>query len=365
MKGIQIVRSNGPSANGAAVKAPLAPAPKLSSTRTPVVRILYSDAAHQLHTELTVDDLPEILKREGGVLWVDLVETPPAQARPVLEGIFGFHPLAVDDALEEIHIPKVDDWGDYLYLAFYAVRPSDVEADKELVVLQELDCFLTSRCMVTYQAEAAHAVDRTWQTAQRDPRAFSRGAPQLLYQLLDTLVVDYTLVLEQLDDRVECAEDLVFEEPSEALIGEVFDYRRALLHLRRSLAPQREVLNELSRGHFAAIGETYAMYFRDIYDHMVRLYDVTDTIRDVVNGTLEMYLSMVNNRMNDVMKTLTIITTLFMPLSFLAGFFGMNFFQPALIRAGWTSTGVLWVVIGAMAVLPFVMYWWMRRRDLI
>ena len=97
----------------------------------------------------------------------------------------------------------------------------------------------------------------------------------------------------------------------------------------------------------------------------MRLYDITESLRDLVASVLDSYLSVVNNRMNDVMKTLTIITTLFMPLSFLTGFLGMNFFQPALIRAGWTSTGVLWVVIGAMAVLPFVMYWWMRRRDLI
>ncbi len=325
-----------------------------------MIRIVHYDGK-RVRTDLTSDDLPDLLKDLQGVLWVDLVETPVAEARPLLEQTFGFHPLAVDDALEETHIPKVDDWGDYLYLTMYGIRADWTQED--LVELPELDCFLTPNCMVTYEVRAASAMDRLWQTVQADPRAFSQGAPHLLYQLLDGLVIDYMAILEELDDRVETVEDTIFLQPSEKLLGEIFNYRRVLLQLRRSLAPQREVMNKLSRGTVSVVERDYGVYFRDIYDHMVRLYDITDTMRDVVSGTLEMYLSVVNNRMNDVMKTLTVITTLFMPLTFLTGFFGMNFFQVTFPLAAWTGPVAFGLMLLAMILVPVVMYVWMHRRS--
>ena len=327
-----------------------------------MIRIIHYDGV-SVRTDIARDDLAGLVNEPRGVLWVDLVETPAAEARPLLENVFGFHPLAVDDALEETHIPKVDDWQTYLYLVLYAIHVDTAQDD--ILDLLELDCFLMPRCLVTYQAHADATVERLWQAVQTDPRAFSRGAPHLFYQLLDRLMVDYMLALEQLDERVEALEDIVFRAPSERLLSEAFTYKRVLLQLRRSLVPQREVLNKLSRGDFATIERAESVYFRDIYDHLVRLYEITDTMRDEVNGVLEMYLSVVNNRMNEVMKTLTVITTLFMPLSFLAGFFGMNFFGPSVSLPAWTGVLSLSLTLGGMVVVPLVMYGWMSRRGLI
>mgnify|MGYP000890854527 CR=1 FL=1 len=327
-----------------------------------MIRIVAFDG-ETVRSDVTVSDLPRLLKDPKSVLWVDLVETPVAEARPLLEGIFGFHPLAVDDALEEQHIPKVDDWGSYLYIALYGIH---VDLSHEhLLELPELDCFLMPRCMVTFQAQAASTVEQLWQAVQTDQRAFSRGAPYLLYNLLDRLMADYMLALETLDGRVEELEDMVFQRPSEKLLGEIFAYKRVLMQLRRALMPQREVLNKLSRGDFALINHADSVYFRDTYDHLVRLYEIADTTRDAVNDILEMYLSVVNNRMNDVMKTLTVITTLFMPLSFIAGFFGMNYFQPSMPLPRWTGPVSLGLTLGAMAIMPVTMYWWMSKRNLI
>ena len=333
-----------------------------SSGDSGMARALYYDGV-QIHTDLSVDQVTDAFRASEGVLWVDLVETPAAEARPLLEGVFGFHPLAVDDALEETHVPKVDDWHTYLYLVLYAIHV-DLSRDDPLDLL-ELDLFVTPHCLVTYQARADSTIEHMWRTMRSDPRAFSRGAPHLAYQLLDGLMVDYMLALEELDGQIEMLEDIVFEEPSEKLLGEAFVLKRALLRLRRALVPQREVLNKLSRGDFATIDRGYSVYFRDIYDHLVRLYEITDTMRDEVNGMLDMYLSVVNNRMNEVMKTLTVITTLFMPLSFLAGFFGMNFFQPSRPLPTWTGSVALGLTLAAMAVLPLAMYGWMSRRNLI
>jgi magnesium transporter len=136
-----------------------------------------------------------------------------------------------------------------------------------------------------------------------------------------------------------------------------------LLNLRRIIAPQREVFNKLARGGLILIGEQDQVYFRDVYDHLVRLFDIAEGMRDLVSGALDAYLSVVNNRMNDVMKTLTIITTLFLPVSFLAGFFGTNFFQAAEPLRAWTSREAFIGMITAMVIIPVVMYVWMRKRD--
>jgi len=149
---------------------------------------------------------------------------------------------------------------------------------------------------------------------------------------------------------------------NQQLLEEIFTLKRSLLHLRRILMPQREVFNKLARGDDHVIDKQERVFFRDIYDHMVRLYDISESLRDLISGALETYLSVINNRMNDVMKTLTIITTLFMPISFLTGFFGMNFFAADPPFAGWTSQPMLVVLLCILVLLPVGMFIWMRSR---
>jgi magnesium transporter len=132
--------------------------------------------------------------------------------------------------------------------------------------------------------------------------------------------------------------------------------------MRRILLPQREVLNRLARDDYKVVDPKDRIFFRDIYDHLVRLHDLNESLRDLVGGVQDTYLSVLNNRMNEVMKTLTIITTLFMPLTFLTGFFGMNFFEPLGLMTAWTTSPVFYAVLAITVLLPFGMYIWMRRR---
>jgi magnesium transporter len=134
------------------------------------------------------------------------------------------------------------------------------------------------------------------------------------------------------------------------------------LTLRRIIGPQREVLNKLGRGDYPVIPAGYGVFFRDVYDHLVRMYDISESLRDLVGGALDTYLSVVSNRMNEVMKTLTVITTMFMPVSFLAGFFGINFFQPVFRLDAWTSRGAFVALMAIMLLLPVGMFLWMRKR---
>lgn len=325
-----------------------------------MIRSLYHTREGHLRTELSPDEFATALEDTQGLLWVDLSGESPDACTSILRETFGFHPLAVDDALEEAHVPKIDDWGQYIYLVLHAVVLD--HQDDELLHTLELDVFLGKHYLVTYHAEPVSALDRVWTSCQRDKRHQEGGAARLLYRVADELVADYMPAVEQIDEMIDQIEDQVFDDPAPTVLEEIFGLKRSLLRLRRIIAPQREVLNKLARGDFAVVGLDDRVFFRDVYDHLVRLYDITEGLRDLVGGALDTYLSVVNNRMNEVMKTLTVITTLFMPLSFVVGFFGMNFFQPVAPMAAWTNRLAFLLAISGMALVPIGMYLWMRRR---
>jgi magnesium transporter len=198
---------------------------------------------------------------------------------------------------------------------------------------------------------------------QRDSRTLAKGTGNLFYQIADELINQYMPIMERIDELSDQIEDEVFDNPKPMVLNKIFSLKRALLELRRALIPQREVFNKLARKDFAIIRDQDQVYYRDVYDHMVRLQEINEGLRDLISGALETYLSVVNNRMNEVMKTLTVITTLFMPLSFLTGFFGMNFFQAAIPLKIWTGKLVFGLVLAGMIGIPFGMYLWMRRRN--
>jgi magnesium transporter len=188
------------------------------------------------------------------------------------------------------------------------------------------------------------------------------GPDYLLYRLVDEVVASYMPVVEQIDEAIDLAEDQIFARPTPYTLERIFTLKRATLHLRRIIGPQREVLNKLARDDYQVIDSEARVYFRDVYDHLVRLHDISESVRDLVGGALDTYLSVINNRMNDIMKTLTMITTLFMPISFIASFFGMNFFQPARPLTGWTDMPAFTLTMILMIVTPFIMFLWARRR---
>ena len=325
-----------------------------------MIRSLYRAQDGGLRADLKPDEFAMALQDAGGLLWVDLAAEPSEACAPILRETFGFHPLAVDDALEESHVPKVDDWGQYVCLVLHAVA-FDPQGDEPLNTL-ELDVFLGKNYLVTYQSRPIAAVERVWTACQRDVRHLQRGAARLLYELADELVADYMPAVERMDESIDQIEDQIFDSPGPSLLERIFALKRALLHLRRIIMPQREVLNKLARGDYGAIDAEDRVFFRDVYDHLVRLHDIIEGLRDLVGGALDTYLSVVSNRMNEVMKTLTVITTLFMPLSFLVGFFGMNFFQPVTPLSAWTDRPAFVLMIAAMVLVPVGMYLWMRRR---
>lgn len=325
-----------------------------------MIRSLYRSADGTLETGISPNAFAVALADPNGLLWVDFEGEPPEVCEPILRESFGFHPLAIDDAIQETHVPKLDDWGKYLYLALHAVRFDSLE-DNE-VDTRELDLFLGQNYLVSHHDSPLPAISRAWDRCQKDDRLTSAGADHLAYVLADELVVAYMDVFETLDDALDSLEGQIFDSPAPETLASIFVVKRNILTLRRTLAPQREVLNKLARDELDVIDPRQRVYFRDIYDHLVRLYDINESMRDQASGSLDTYLSVINNRMNDIMKTLTVITTLFMPISFVAGFFGMNFFGPSVSLPGWTSTPAFMLSLGVTVITPVGMYLWVRRR---
>jgi magnesium transporter len=324
-----------------------------------MLRALYYQEDGELNA-INPDGYPLALQNSSGLLWVDFGGEDPEPTEDILLKTFEFHPLAVDDALHETHVPKVDDWERYLYIAMHAISFTSGAEDIEAI---ELDIFLGDNFIVTHHDLPIDALNRVWDMCKRDGRYFKRGADHVLYKLTDELIVDYMQVVETLDEEIELIEDDVMEKPTNEIVQRIFTLKRATLHLRRVLSPLREVLNKLARDDYSVIDAKDRVYFRDVYDHLVRLHDISESLRDLVGGVLDTYLSVINNRMNEIMKTLTLITTLFMPISFVAGFFGMNFFQPVSGRlAPWTGYPAFIIMMVIIVATPFGMFVWMRQR---
>jgi magnesium transporter len=329
-------------------------------------RILNRKGDGSVDTSLAVSDIPAALLAPDGLLWIDFVAEPPEACGPLLAELFRFHPLAIDDALQESHVPKLDDWESYLYLVLHGI--SFDLASSEMLTTQELDIFLGPRYVVTHHEQAFAPIDKVWNECRRPPesggdgRVMGRGAARLLYHIIDEVVAMHMPAVDALEEEMERVEDGILATPGPQTLPKILRIKRSLMHLRRIVAPQREVLNKLARDELSVIPPTERVYFRDIYDHLVRLYDIVEGLRDLAAGGLDTYLSVINNRMNEVMKTFTLITTLFMPISFLTGFFGMNFFSPESPPAGWTGRIVFGAICAAIVLIPALMFVWLKRR---
>ena len=337
--------------------------PNSSFART---RILYRDGQGEIHLDWPVERLPEALNDLNGSLWVDIEDLEAANNSAVegmLRDVFHFHPLALEDALKDTHVPKVDDWSRYLYVV---VNTVDFDPESDELRLHELDIFLGKNYVLTYHKEPLPLLEHHRRNIEREPATRMRhGSAHLLYRLLDEMVDEFLPAIEHLDNVIDDAQDEVFRRPTSRTLRQIFHVKRNALHLHRVVIPMREVMNRLARDPYGQIPEEQRVYFRDIYDHLVRIHDIIESLRDLIGGALDTYLSVVSNRTNDTMKYLTIVNVMFLPMSFVASFFGMNFFADTL---AFTSpplprTILFWGACVVMFGTPMLMAFlaWRRR----
>lgn len=321
--------------------------------------IYYSTNHSAAKRELTDDEIRSAMKNPDGLLWVNLCNPTREESNHVLADLFQFHPLAVEDCQSiGYQTPKIDDFGAYIFIIAHAlpVNRAEISAENSM----ELNIFVADNYLVTsYNREIMPPVEDVKKRLDRDDRLIKNGPDFLCHAILDHLVDDYMPLLDELDEHLELLEDRVLEKPTPEILSELIEQKHMLMALRRIISPQREIINRLSRDDYTMIDRQSRIYYRDIYDHLVRIQDLSESLRDIVSGVMDIYLNSTSMRLNEVMKALTVVSTIFLPLSFVAGVYGMNFhYMPELAwRYGYLF---VWVIFVSIFVGMLV---WFKRRN--
>jgi len=289
---------------------------------------------------------------------MDLSAPTDAEFR-ILSDVFGFHPLAVDDARSSLQYPKVEPYPGYLYLVLHGI---DVTKGKAQFATRDVDFFLGRNYLVTIHDGDSRSIGRLRELCDKHERILSEGPVALLHRIVDTMVDNYGPEVSALEDRLDAVEEAVFNASNEEVVRQILAIKRDVGSLRRVVMPQRDVIARLARREFAIVDEPLSYKFRDVHDHLVRFADEANTFHDRVTGVLDAHLSFVSNRMNEVMKVLTLIATIFMPLTVLTSLYGMNVRIP-LMPGG--DGAQFWDVVVMMAVMTGGMFWYFRRRGWI
>jgi len=304
------------------------------------------------------EDIAAYIKQPKNLLWVD-INNPSEDDIDLLVETFQFHPLAIEDAIFPQDHPKMDDYGDYLFIVIHEMT-FRARVDKT-VTLQELNIFVGKNYVLTIHNDPLVSITKLLQRCQNKPLVMQQGSGFLLHAVIDNVVDAYFPVVEQLEDRIEKVEDQVLAGADKGVLETIVELKKNVLTLRNFLAPQRKLLALLARTTSPFLRRATAAYFRDVYDHVERVNNMIDTYRDILNSTMEAYLSVVSHRLNEIMKTLTIITTFMMPLTVITSFYGMNVKLP---EFEWGLKGYVFVLsLLVMAVL--VMVFILKRRKWI
>lgn len=295
--------------------------------------------------------------REGGQLWVDVDATDPHQ-HALLEKVFGFHHLAIEDTLSPRTRVKLEDYPDYLFLVFKSVRLDEATADPYDLEVFNLYCFLGRSYLVTVHSLPSRGIREVQERIERSPDLLRRGVEMTLHAVLDVTVDEFLPLVDQVDALVDDLEARVIARYDEKAVQEIFSVKQLVVQLRRHLAPLREVLNVLTNRPHVCIEPAAQVYFRDVYDHTIRIVESVDSFRELLATVLDTYLTQMSNRMNQVMKSLSAVATIALPLVVVSGIFGMNFDGIPLLHHPW---GFFWA-LGTMALISVVMIWFLRKK---
>ncbi|MEP7145507.1 MAG: magnesium/cobalt transporter CorA [bacterium] len=297
-------------------------------------------------------------------LWIDIYNSSEAESQKPLSEVFGFHPLAIEDSFkylndDSVHHPKIDDFQTYLFIVFNGLKEEKKSYKYQMF---PLSCFLGHNFLVTIHNEGDENTITKNHNSILNERTFKKGPDYILNIILDEIVDKYYPILDNIEIEIDDVEANIFEgTPGNKTLLRILNLKKELIRLRRISSYQKEVLFKLTRGDSDLISLEESIYYRNVYDHLVRVADTTESYRDYVSGMLDSYLSIVNNKMNEVMKFLTIIATIILPLSFITGIFGMNFdFIPFL-----HDTKGFWFSMILMLVISIGMLLWFKKKKWI
>jgi magnesium transporter len=285
-------------------------------------------------------------------LWVDLVQPAPEEAQYVLGDTFHFHPLAIEDALSQRNFPKVESYGRYLYVVLHGI---DFRVQEHWFATRDIDFFVGNNYLVTVHDGHSRSIQSLKALCQQHARILAEGPVALMHRIVDSMVDNYQPELDGLEQEMDQLEERAVMGAGDNLMRPILEVKRDLAALRRIVIPQRDAVGRLARREFAMISDEMAYRFRDVYDHLVRYADETTMFQDRMTGILEGYLSAISNRLNVVMKVLTVMSTVFLPLTVLTGMWGMNVPLPHFPGGErvqfWWVTGIMVLISGVMLLL--------------
>jgi len=294
------------------------------TSRSPLrIRVVDYTATEFIERELeTAEACKEFLERET-LTWIHVQGDAEEETMRQFGAVFGLHPLALEDVINSGQRPKVDEYGDQI---FAVLAHAERDPQTRDVRMEQLSVFVGGNFLISFHPGAHDPFDPVRRRLGNNSGRFrSRGVDYLLYALIDLIVDEGFPVLENLGDEIEQLEDELLESATRDLLPRLHHLKRTMLIMRRMLWPQREVLNKLLRDESGIITEDSHVYYRDCYDHTIQIMDLIETYRDVITGLVDIYLSSVSYRLNEIMRVLTVIATIFIPLTFIVGVYGMNF----------------------------------------
>ncbi|MFB0509709.1 MAG: magnesium/cobalt transporter CorA, partial [bacterium] len=293
-------------------------------------------------------------KDKPTVTWINIDGIHKVEVIEKIGNCFNLHPLILEDILNTGQRPKIEDFGEHIFLVLKMLYYLEKE-----ITIEQVSLILGPNFVISFQEREGDVFNNIRERIRNNKgRIRKMGADYLAYSLLDAIVDGYFVILEKVGEEIEDIEEKLIKNPTPKTVQIIHNLKREMISLRKSVWPLREVVGVLERGESALIKKTTGIYLRDVYDHTIQVIDTIETYRDMISGMLDIYLSSISNRMNEVMKILTIIATIFIPLTFIAGIYGMNFrFMPELgWRLGYPAVLFIMVIIG------IVMLFYFRRK---
>ena len=332
----------------------------IGDRKTEETRIRLIDYSEDHIEEKTLSDITDTFscKETSSVSWINIDGLHEVSLFEKLGKQFNFHPLILEDVLNTGQRPKMDDLETYIFLVMKMISYNEVEED---LVIEQLSIILTPNGLFTFQERPGDYFDALRERIRQGKgRIRKMKADYLAYSLVDIVVDNYFTAMEKIGDKIEFLEDDLIDNPNPEILQKLHQLKRDLIMLRRAVWPMREMISSLQRLESPLFSRPTEVFLRDLYDHTVQVLDTIESYRDLVTGMLDIYLSSLSNRMNEVMKVLTIIATIFIPLTFVAGVYGMNFHAMPELDWPWAYPMGFWIINGVLAIWMIVFF---RKRN--
>jgi len=333
----------------------------IGERKAEIPKITIMDYSETLFQEKEVKTIEEcfLFKDTPTITWINIDGLHQVEILEKLGECYGFHPLVLEDILNTDQRPKVEDYGEYLYIVLKMLDQSNQSNE---ILTEQMSLILGPSFVISFQEREGDVFDSIRERIRTGKgRIRKMGADYLTYSLLDSIVDNYFIVMEKLGEKIEFLEEELVKRPIPETLQTIHHLKREMIFFRKAVWPLREVIGSLERGELPLVKETTRIYLRDVYDHTIQVIDTIETFRDMVSGMLDIYLSSVSNRLNSVMKVLTIIATIFMPLTFIAGIYGMNFkYMPELEwKWGYPTVWIAVILIGVSMLIYFKKKGWL------